>query len=305
MSLGSQEVERLLVQAQATQHDPQQMLTICIEVINQLGSLEPSTELCRAYILAGFAMRSLGDFVNAQQYLQLALTAAKALDDPRMIASASLQLGIIDSQSHRFAEAIENLKLARHYYQTIGSLSGEAKVLLNVANVLILRDQPEEALIPLEEALAKFNENNDVVGSSQVLASIGMIQKQLGRLTEATEQLQQSQRLLQSLGQSQNDLLVSLNLSECYIALGDTEYADSMLKGVYDRALGMGLPLIQCRSLLLRSQMYLQSGKSDLSERTYAEAKLLSVAYGFEPQLPALMAESNWTSVRPVQQANC
>ena len=114
--------------------------------------------------------------------------------------------------------------------------------------------------------------------------------------------MQQSQRLLHSLGQSQNELLVSLNLAECYISLGDTDYADSMLKSVYDRALGMGLPLIQCRALLLRSQLYEHLGQSDLSERTYAEAKLLSVAYGFEPQFTTMIGESNWAAIIPKHQ---
>jgi tetratricopeptide (TPR) repeat protein len=296
MTIELQEVERLLDQARALQHDPQQMLALCTQAIAHSAAIKGTSTLCSAYILSGFALRSLGDFVNAQQYFQLALSAAQTLGHVKHIASASLQLGIVQSQSHRFGEAMESLKIARHYYAKAGSITGEAKVLYNVANVLILRDQPDEALSPLEEALTKYTEANDVVGSSQVLASIGLIHKQKGRYELAIEQLRQSLRLLQSLDQLQNELLVSLNLAECYIQLGDMQYADSMISGVHDRSLKMGLPLVQCRALLMRSNLESMMGRSESSEEIFAAAKLLAVAYGFEPQLTAMIAESNLNS---------
>lgn len=296
MSIELHEVERLLDQARALQHDPQQMLAIVTEILGHSDALADTASLASAYILCGYAHRSLGDFVNAQQYLQLGLNAALALKDAKLIASASLQLGVIDSQSHRFGEAMEHLKVAHHYYTSVGSLIGEAKSLFNIANVLMLRDQPDEALAPLEQALTKYTDANDVVGSSLVLASIGMIHKQKGRLSQATEQLQQSLRLIQSLDQPHNELLVSLNLAECYIQLGDTAYAESMINAVRDRALKMGLPLVQCRALLLNSSLFTLLGRTEDSERSFAEAKLISVAYGFEPQLSTMMAESNCIS---------
>jgi tetratricopeptide (TPR) repeat protein len=297
MSIELQEVERLLDKARALQHDPQQMLAHCTEVIAHSESLAGSSSLCSAYILSGFAHRSLGDFINAQQYIQLGLNTALALKDAKLIASASLQLGVILSQSHRFGEAMEHLKIARHYYETSGSLVGEAKTLFNIANILILRDEPDEAFTVLENALAKYSEANDLVGSSLVLASIGMVHKQKGRLQPAAEQLQQSLRLLQSLDQPLNELLVSLNLAECLIQMGDTSYAESMINSVRDRALKLGLPLVQCRALLLSSSLNALLGRTDDSERSFEEAKLLSVAYGFEPQFSALIGEMNCVSV--------
>jgi tetratricopeptide (TPR) repeat protein len=296
MSIELQEVERLLDKARALQHDPQQMLAHCTEILAHSHALAGTSSLCSAYILSGFAHRSLGDFVNAQQYFQLGLNLALALNDAKLIASASLQLAIIQSQSHRFGEAMENLKIARHYYASAGSLVGEAKVLFNIANVLILRDQPDEALAPLEEALARYTESNDLVGSSQVLASIGMIHRQKGRLQPAIEQLQQSLRLLQSLEQPQNELLVSLNLAECYVQLGDTSYAESLINTVRERALKMGLPLVQCRALLLQSHLSTLLDQADESDRLFTEAKLLSVAYGFEPQFTTMIAEARCSS---------
>ncbi len=155
----------------------------------ELGRIEEAIEACtRAAGLAG------GD-----RHLELA-----------GLANLGYCLMADDQLDRAQATILDALEVARE----VGDTRSQASVQNNLANVLLRKHQPEEALRHAAEALSLFTSAAPSKAHTATLHTVGAASQQLGRLDEALESYQAGLTLAKRLGDRYQEAL-------CHRAIGD------------------------------------------------------------------------------------
>ncbi|MEV4311369.1 tetratricopeptide repeat protein [Actinocrispum sp. NPDC049592] len=198
---------------------------------------------------------------------ELALTAARALDDPMALAETLNNLGTAHRRAGRLPQALDHHLDALGIYRQIGDEVGAATALSNTGivhqrlgqypqaldhfgQVLVLQERLgdvrqqartlgnlgviyeelgryPEALTHYGQALAKFELIRDRLGEAIALANIGIVHQRLGQYPQALDHQRKAFALHQSLGDRQGEAAVLANLGYTYCQLGRTTEAFS------------------------------------------------------------------------------
>jgi tetratricopeptide (TPR) repeat protein len=283
------DLESALGSARASGHEPKQTVEHCDHILRQ-PDLDVQT-CAEVHLMKGAALRKMGQLESAEAELQIALELATTVDDHRTIAKSYLHLGAIRLESHAFDEAREYLTIARHKFIHCCSLEGEAHVLFNLANLLLLEKQYGGARLALDDALLNYNEVGSIEGMSQVIATTALIHMLEGHYQQSIEKLQDCERLFLDLGDKKNALATALNRAECYIKLENLSYARVLLCSTRERARAHSFYVLETRALLVLSNLSQRLSEVTEASKHFYEARELAITHGFQPLFEALVRD--------------
>jgi tetratricopeptide (TPR) repeat protein len=174
-----------------------------------LAATETESSL-RARALLGAARLAMdrGDVVQALAYSEDGLLAAQSGGDPRDIAAATENVGLMQIVSELtgskrqpgLTRGVVLLEESVARFQALGDDVGAADALNNLGNALIDAGEPAKAADALEEALALQREGGNALGLAFVLNTLGYVALRAGKLDRAGERLEESLRLFHELG---------------------------------------------------------------------------------------------------------
>jgi DNA-binding SARP family transcriptional activator/Tfp pilus assembly protein PilF len=190
-----------------------------------------------------------GRWQEGERIQEIALDAARRLDEPRALAHAHYQLGQAQIQLSEFAAAEPNLREALARFRDLGDRVGEAMALGGLGTMFDSQERPAEAL---EEFLAELR----IVKAlghwwvqGPVENCIGWQYAMLGQHDQALAHCQRALGLLRESGNSaaMADTLDSLGL--IYAKLGDNATAKDYYNRAIELSQELGAPFGEARSL--------------------------------------------------------
>lgn len=156
------------------------------------------SQLARAY--AERANAGLADEERAEAEIGLALSAARAAGDPRLLASVIEFGGVCQLRAGQFTRALESFRQARAGFEACGLERGVALQDYYIGSCLILAGDHELALDPLERARATMKRLGDDINVGRSLLRRGDALQRLNRFSEAGEALAEAIDVLDRAG---------------------------------------------------------------------------------------------------------
>ena len=168
--------------------------TRALDAAHHLGVL-PSPAIYRA---RGQAYEMLGDFELARSDFEQALDAARAAQDAVAEWQSLLDLGALWA-GHNYTQTSVYLQHAYEHARALGQPPMLARSLNRVGNWHLNVEEPLEALRCHQEALAIFQQLNDLHGIAETLDLLGMASYLGGDLVQGTRYYEQAVTLFRQL----------------------------------------------------------------------------------------------------------
>ncbi|MBW4716357.1 AfsR/SARP family transcriptional regulator [Saccharothrix obliqua] len=205
-------------------------LALCLDAFHfRRGNRVDRLALCRIGLLAArelgdgpveatFLLRlgsTLADLGRIEEAVRACTRAAELTGGDRNLELAALaNLGYCLMADDRLDHAQETILEALEVAREVGDRRSQASVQNNLANVLLRKHRPEEALRHAVEALGLFTSAAPSKAHTATLHTVGAASQQLGRLDEALESYRAGLALAERLGDRYQEAL-------CHRAIGD------------------------------------------------------------------------------------
>jgi tetratricopeptide (TPR) repeat protein len=243
-------------------------------VLSQLAELEAGT----------------GEHLLARKYLVQALRIHEVLQDPRGIASGSMQLGRWYWQLGDFDKALMCFRKAEHIYQQLSDLHGIAHVNHALGAVHYDRGDIADAQAFYEEALRLRRELDDKRGAAKTLNNLAAVwmSRRLERSVQLWEEAFDMAREMGDLGMQSS---IANNLGEVLMLLERREDARQMLQRAVELAELTGHRAVLVDALRNQGVLHQREGAFEVArglfQRAAEEAARLGVL-----RLQALVARA-------------
>lgn len=254
-SIGNVSKELGDIKASTAAH--QQALQIALEINN--NELIFSTKINLA-----INMNSIGEPVQAAQYLQDAIKIATELNQKLPLAKAYGNLGSIHSRMGNHSTALEYYLLALQLNEKENDYQSTCINLINIAGVQSAQNEFETALATLNKALQLSTERQDSSRMTCCFANLGNVYQQM-KSPKALGYFQKSLSMSKyaPIGQTIN---VLTNIGEIYANSGESAAA----MGKFDEALALAQK-INIKFAL--GEIYIKKGIFYLNQKKYSPAK--------------------------------
>ena len=166
------------------------------------GSRERSTQADILWKM-GDVYYDLGEWVEAHDQYEQALTLARTLDDQRTIAGLLHQLGMLAQDTGDLAEARRLYEQSLALERELGNKQGIASTLGQLGNLARDTGDLADARRLYEQSLALKRELGDKRGIAITLHQLGMLAQATGDLAEASRLYEQSLALEREFGDKQ------------------------------------------------------------------------------------------------------
>lgn len=180
----------------------------------------PNPAASAANALGVIAQRE-GDLQSAEQHLLAGLDHAEAADDDLMRASILSNLAGNHRLAGRLPECRTAIEAAIEISRAMGDTASTAHGLANLAELLVLLDEPEQAETTAREALALAEQNDFAQARVIAHANLGESWLVRGRHDEAAEQFESALQLCRDAGDPRLESEMLGNLARCHLGLGD------------------------------------------------------------------------------------
>ncbi len=172
------------------------------QAVDELERIDAIDELPRAYVSLGTTAYNL-DRVDAVEWFEKAITAARRVSDPRMEAwgMANAAAHYTDTRDYRKADMY--LKGAVGILTGLGELTGLTVAELNTANLLAEQDRWVEAERHFEETLRLARETGNRYQEASASFHEGKMMRRRRRSTEARALLTEAKRIFRELGSAE------------------------------------------------------------------------------------------------------
>ncbi len=187
----------------------------------------------------GRALTRQGNYFQAQQQFERALTMLRALDqqtstcpemphsqERRVLADTLRALGVAHWYQGQYEKACTCYEEALQYYRELHNTRGEAQCLNNLG-VLVADSHPTEALAFHRQALAKYREIGNRAGESSALSNIAGLLVTRGELDTARTAYQQTLELRRTIKDRRGEAIILSNLGDIALQRGRYEEARS------------------------------------------------------------------------------
>ncbi len=195
------------------------------EFMQRLEALEPrgpSLDLLNTWTGLGRVAMYQDNMVSALEAFQRAMELAELLDQPKALAGANSNVGIVLQRVGDYAGALPYLKRGLQLSQQTGHRQFEANITNNIGMLYLSMDQPEEALSYFRTAADQLNE----------------------------------------LGSLHNVLGIQCNIGQVLWRLGDPQQAETVLLAAIDRSLQTGASHIRADLAMVLTQVYTDDGRT-------------------------------------------
>lgn len=194
--------------------------------------------------------------------------------DADLHARAANTLGVQAYHQGQYDASLRFYAEAQQTFQRLGDGVGQARTGINMAIVLNLLGQFDDAIACLQTALASARASQERVWESWILNELGINYKDLARWDEAQAYLEQALATARTLGRQRGIATALANLGELFLLLGRAGEAERY----YQEALQQtGAPFLTIEVLgnlgLLRQMQGQQPAAADLFEQALAHAR--------------------------------
>jgi tetratricopeptide (TPR) repeat protein len=166
----------LLLAIQASERSDYQQVILQSQESIQLAERHQHPQMsCKANILWGRALLSMGEYTEAEVRFNECLSVAEANQLPIFKADSMRYLGIVDERLGNLSRAIEYYQTSLQLYRQIGDRRGEGKTLNQLGNVLLLQGDHDGGKQYYDQFLTISREIGDRWGEGQVVRNIGDI----------------------------------------------------------------------------------------------------------------------------------
>jgi CHAT domain-containing protein/Tfp pilus assembly protein PilF len=183
----------------------------------------------------GAILRSLGQYPQALEYFEDALTLQQAIQDRQGEGFTLNNIGFLYSNLGQYETALDFYQDALAIRQEAGDRQGEGTILNNIGFVYDSLSQYETALDFYQDALAIRQEVGDRQGEGTILNNIGLVYRNLGQYETALSFYQNALVILQEIGDLRGEGTILNNIGGVYEDLGQYETA----LGLYQDALAI------------------------------------------------------------------
>ena len=178
-------------------------------LVAALETLDETHEVERAGLLAAMSFNSLrkNDLDQAADLAGRALAAASAGDDPRALARAHNQVGILENARANHARAIEHLEASLELATGLEDAGGRVAALNNLAHARRSGGELDEALRLTEEALRICTQQGDSHRAAALHNNMADLLHEKGDTEGAMQHLKTSTAALARIGAEPTGLL--------------------------------------------------------------------------------------------------
>ncbi|GII25330.1 AfsR/SARP family transcriptional regulator [Planosporangium mesophilum] len=225
---GTRRVLELADQAEALawlEHELANVVT-CIRVAAELGRSRVVCKLARALWVYLWRHGYTAELIETYE---LALAAARQLDDEAAIASAHNYVASGYFRQGRWADVVTHLQQALEARRRLDDKLGQASTLGNLASVYRRLGRYAEAVEHIQQQLALAGEVGPDL-PSRPLANLGSVYMVLGRYEEALEQHRQDLAASRRTGSRYGEGLALGDLGVVHLRLGHLTVAVALLK---------------------------------------------------------------------------
>lgn len=260
----------------------------------------------RGHNLAGSLALHLSDLPQAQEHFEQALAQFRRLENPRGIANALGNLGIV--LVRRGEPAAEgHYREALALWRALSEPWGQASVLANLGALALRRGASAEAEGLFREALENFERLGDRRQVARALSNLGLCAMNQEALSEACALFEQSLRLCLELG-DEGSLVVTLgNYGMAEALRGNLEAAQTHFEQAYRRAQtladtegiaealeGLGLVALKNNHPLRAARLWGSAGAIRQIIHTHRFGRDAERMQGFRAEARALLGEESY-----------
>lgn len=212
------------------------------------------------------------DYDVADQCYRAALDHFTASSDVAGQAKASGQLALLRRDQGDLDAAVSLLQDQRRLLDEVGTDWQRAGAALNLANVLIVKREADEAAPLLEQSLAVYETLGDPRGIASATSALGVLAQHRGDLPECLRLQQQALAALRELGDRQKIGQLLHNVAAAARNVGDLATARTHYEEAIPvlEELGRTRILVSARTAL--AELSIQDGALDNAERECAVA---------------------------------
>jgi tetratricopeptide (TPR) repeat protein len=185
---------------------------------------EPAAE-ADALLNLGHIYWQQGQYGQAANHLQQALTLAREIGDRHGETNALLNLGIVDQRQSHYGQAANHLQQALTLAREIGDRVVETNALLNLGIVDRRQGHYGQAADHYQQALTLAREIGDRHGEANALDHLGTIYQRQGHYQQAADHHQQALALFRGIGDRHGEANTLLDLGTAYRRQGHYQQA--------------------------------------------------------------------------------
>jgi tetratricopeptide (TPR) repeat protein len=209
------------------------------------------------------------DYVTALNYLQKSLVICQKIGEKSGEGVTLNNMAQIYKARGDFATAQEYLKKSLVIRQEIGDKSGEGTTLNNMATIAHARGDYATALDHLEKSLVIWQEIGDKSGVGATLNNISQIYKVRGDNASALDYLEKSLVICQEIGNKSGVGVALNNISKIYDARGDNATALDYLEKSLVIRQEIGDMAGLCATLFNMGLIHLRNAERDKAMQTW------------------------------------
>ena len=210
--------------AQAEEHYQQALALIphCLE------PAEGATSLARCQLALGKLGRLRGDYTAALQWLEAALAAWAALDNPAGLSRAFRETGLVYYRKGDYSAAWLHLEQSLSLAQSMGNKPDTALAIHDLGTVARLRGDYETARRLYTRGLAMQRELGNKQGLANELNNMGLMHHDQGDYAAAQASYEESLALQRELGNKSGIAASLTNLGMIHYKQGDSAAAQAL-----------------------------------------------------------------------------
>ncbi len=159
----------------------------------------------------------------AVKYCQKGLELLESKRDVGHLALTLLYLGKFYKYKGRFQKAIKQFQICSMVNQKIGAVDRQADCLMEMGEIYLLLDNPEEAQNYLSQAISIYDRTGNISNIVQGLILRGEAHRILGHYEDSSKDIQKAIQLNTAIGNMQHS-------SECHLTLGKAAIDGGKLK---------------------------------------------------------------------------
>ncbi len=205
------------------------------EVIRISKSLQIPTLECKANLLWGRALLSIGDYLSAKERFSEALQIAQAGGEPNLEADSLRYLGAVDERLGKQTTAIDYFERSLALYRQIGDRRGEGKTLNLLGNILLLQGDHAGGKKYYDQFLNISREIGDRWGEGQVIRNIADTYLSNYDYSGASKYLEQALEITREIGNRTIESSSLVGLGNIY--LEQAEYTKA--RTVFEQSLNI------------------------------------------------------------------
>ena len=203
---------------------------------------------------------SIGDLDAAVRYLQKTHELNRLMNDSAGLLISLINSGVLYNELGRYEEALIPLNEALARSREMGDEIREATILLNLGASFATLARFEDAEITLREALQLGEKHGLIDFNATNLINLGETLGRMKRFDEALEHLNQALRLFQTLGKREKIVNCLLQKGIIQFESGNSSGAFESLHQALEQAQAMGLRLIEAKIQHTLSDAFERSG---------------------------------------------